>query len=92
MRTYEVNPRPVELGGGWNLKFYEDGDEMGGGVFPPVPTPKTRTSMQPIKMPWTRAKAGLLIDHPGQALAWEPSQTAPVHRRASKTNQNPTSP
>jgi hypothetical protein len=40
VRTYQINPRPPELGGGWNLKFYEDGEEMGGGVFPPVPTPE----------------------------------------------------
>lgn len=31
---YEVEPRPSELGGGWQLKFYEDGEEVGGGVFP----------------------------------------------------------
>lgn len=37
MRAYEVNPRSQELGGGWNLKLFEDGEEMGGGVFPPVP-------------------------------------------------------
>lgn len=35
MRTYEVKPRPAELGGGWNLKLFENGEEMGGGVFPP---------------------------------------------------------
>lgn len=32
---YDVNPRPEQLGGGWSLKLYEDGEEMGGGVFPP---------------------------------------------------------
>jgi len=34
--TYEINPRPVELGGGWNLRLLEDGEEVGGGVFPAV--------------------------------------------------------
>ena len=34
--SYEINPRPVELGGGWRLRLLEDGVEMGGGVFPPV--------------------------------------------------------
>lgn len=37
VRTYQIDPRPVELGGGWSLKLFEDGEEMGGGVFPPVP-------------------------------------------------------
>jgi len=33
--TYEILPRPVELGGGWRLRLLEDGVEVGGGVFPP---------------------------------------------------------
>lgn len=33
-RTYEIKPRADNLGGGWNLKLYEDGQEAGGGVFP----------------------------------------------------------
>ena len=36
-RTYQIDPRPAELGGGWNLKLFEGAEEMGGGVFPPVP-------------------------------------------------------
>lgn len=35
MRTYEITERSIALGGGWNLKFYEDGEEAGGGVFLP---------------------------------------------------------
>jgi hypothetical protein len=31
---YEVEPRPSELGGGWKLSLYENGEEVGGGVFP----------------------------------------------------------
>ena len=34
--TYEITPRLVELGGGWRLRLLEDGQEVGGGVFPPV--------------------------------------------------------
>ncbi|MDN4056360.1 hypothetical protein QPK32_25155 [Massilia sp. YIM B02763] len=34
--TYEINPRPDELGGGWNLRMLHDGMEVGGGVFPVV--------------------------------------------------------
>jgi hypothetical protein len=32
---YEINPRPVELGGGWKVRLLEGDEEMGGGVFPP---------------------------------------------------------
>lgn len=39
-RTYQIDPRPSELGGGWSLKLFEGSEEMGGGVFPPVPTPE----------------------------------------------------
>lgn len=34
--SYEILPRPVELGGGWRLRMLEDGEEVGGGVFPIV--------------------------------------------------------
>ena len=34
--SYEITPRPVELGGGWRLRLMEDDVEVGGGVFPPV--------------------------------------------------------
>ncbi len=34
--TYEILPRPPELGGGWRLRLLEDDVEVGGGVFPPV--------------------------------------------------------
>ena len=36
-RTYQIDLRPGALGGGWTLKLFEEGAEMGGGVFPPVP-------------------------------------------------------
>lgn len=32
--SYELTPRPAELGGGWRLQLLEDGQEAGGGVFP----------------------------------------------------------
>ena len=33
---YTITQRPASLGGGWSLKLFdEDGEEMGGGVFPP---------------------------------------------------------
>lgn len=34
MRTYEITERPAHLGGGWNVKFYENGEPAGGAVCP----------------------------------------------------------
>ena len=34
MRSYEITERPKHLGGGWNVKFFEDGEPAGGAVFP----------------------------------------------------------
>lgn len=31
---YEVEPRPLDLGGGFRLRLFEGGEEVGGGVFP----------------------------------------------------------
>lgn len=31
--SYEITPRPVELGGGWKLRLLDGDEEMGGGVF-----------------------------------------------------------
>jgi hypothetical protein len=32
---YEIDPRPAELGGGWQVRLLEGDEEVGGGVFPP---------------------------------------------------------
>ena len=32
--SYEILPRPESLGGGWRLRLLENGEEVGGGVFP----------------------------------------------------------
>lgn len=32
--TYEITPRPAAVGGGWRLRLLQDGEEVGGGVFP----------------------------------------------------------
>jgi hypothetical protein len=32
--SYQIKPRPVELGGGWRLQLLEDEEKVGGGVFP----------------------------------------------------------
>ena len=34
IRSYQIDPRPAELGGGWRLRLLEEGEEVGGGVFP----------------------------------------------------------
>ena len=34
--SYEITLRPDALGGGWQLRLLENGEETGGGVFPPV--------------------------------------------------------
>jgi len=31
---YQIDPRPADLGGGWRLRLFEHGEEVGGGVFP----------------------------------------------------------
>ena len=31
---YEIEPRPLDLGGGYRLRLLEDGEEVGDGVFP----------------------------------------------------------
>jgi hypothetical protein len=31
---FEIRSRNADLGGGWALRLFEDGEEMGGGVFP----------------------------------------------------------
>lgn len=30
---YTITPRALALGGGWNVKFLEDGEEVGGAVY-----------------------------------------------------------
>ncbi|MDZ4260724.1 MAG: hypothetical protein U1B30_00110 [Pseudomonadota bacterium] len=32
--SYEINPRRAEVGGGGHLRLLEDGEDVGGGVFP----------------------------------------------------------
>jgi hypothetical protein len=33
-KSYQITPRDPALGGGWNLALSEDGQPVGGGVFP----------------------------------------------------------
>jgi hypothetical protein len=32
--SYQIDPRPADLGGGWRLRLLEQGEEVGGGAFP----------------------------------------------------------
>jgi len=34
---YVIEPRPADLGGGWRLRLLENGEEVGGWVFPLSP-------------------------------------------------------
>ncbi len=34
IHSFEINPRPLSVGGGWKMQLFEDGLEVGGGVFP----------------------------------------------------------
>ncbi len=42
---YEVMARTAELGGGWNVKFYDGEVDVGGGVFPADPRSDPRARM-----------------------------------------------
>lgn len=44
--AYEITPRPAELGGGWRLRLFEDGEEAGGGVFPLAAYPSAATDKE----------------------------------------------
>lgn len=43
--SYTIVPRPSALGGGWKLTLLEDGEEVGGGVFP-LPAEDPRCGME----------------------------------------------
>lgn len=38
VRTFAIEPRAADLGGGWKLRLLSDGEEVGGGVFPADPS------------------------------------------------------
>jgi hypothetical protein len=40
---FEIDPRAPELGGGWRPRLFEDGEEVGGGVFPASETEESKT-------------------------------------------------
>lgn len=64
--SYEITPRPDELGGGWRLRLLEDGVEVGGGVFPPV------EGIEDVK----EAQQAAFDDAESEAYAWLDSREA----------------
>lgn len=64
--SYEINPRSVDVGGGWRLRLLEDGEEVGGGVFPPV------EGIEDAK----EALQAAFDDAEGEAYAWLGSRDA----------------
>lgn len=76
--TYEISPRPDALGGGWRLRLLEDGEEVGGGVFPPEDDQEDpETALQAAfddatdtALDWlnSRSPAGYTAFWPGSAL------------------------
>ena len=42
---FEIDPRAPELGGGWRLRLIDDGEEVGGGVFPASETEESKTEV-----------------------------------------------
>ena len=84
--SYEVIPRLVELGGGWRLRMLENGEEVGGGVFPIVlDDPQAGVTWwndcsEPERGHWLAvAKSAVPAD------AWAAYQLAEAHADAEET-------
>ena len=67
--SYEILPRPAELGGGWRLRLLEGDVEVGGGVFPPSEFADNETDALQLAH----------FDAEDEAYAWLDSrETAPI--------------
>lgn len=56
-KSYEIEPRSLELGGGWDLRRLENGEEVGGSYFPPVPTPHAAyIDLLDVALDWVEAQ------------------------------------
>ena len=58
-RSYEIKERPANLGGGWILTMFEDGEEMGRGVYP---LPDHRHYIKPFDQDETKWRLESLFD------------------------------
>lgn len=70
--AYEIDRRAAELGNGWRLRLLEDGEEVGGGVFPPAAEESAQEGMdwwngigEPERAHWLEVAASA-----GTADAW----------------------
>ena len=61
-RRLEISARPPELGGGWRLQLIEDGEEVGGGVFPSSPNDpddvESHAEALATGLSWVKQEAG----------------------------------
>lgn len=90
-RHYEIAPRPIELGGGWNVKLYIDNEEAGGGVFPADPDRDPVAGMdwwnglpEDERAVWSKVSGstGRAVDAWGAYLAHEAYADALEHGRS----------
>lgn len=72
--SYEVEPRPLHLGGGWRLRLLADGEEVGGGVFPWPDGPDAELAGQ-----------SAFIEALDEGSAWLASRDCPDHPCPSET-------
>ena len=71
-RTFDVTPRPEALGGGWDLKLFENGREAGGAVFPLAPyLEEARQRAEEERIPVESLARGLALeDADTEGRAW----------------------
>ena len=65
---FEIEPRPLDLGGGWRLRLIENGEEVGGGIFPLCEYPEADRA-EADKMAYTDAQM--------EGLDWMASRSKP---------------
>lgn len=64
---YEIDPRSPALGGGWRLRLIEDGEEVGGAIFPLCEYEFAENPEEADKMAYTAAQT--------EGLDWLESRT-----------------
>ena len=88
-RTYEIHPRPDNLGGGWKLTLIEDGQEAGGGVFPlPDDDPQAGMSWWNALSEERRAHWLMMAASAMPAAAWHAWLLAKAHNDAMEEGES----